>query len=185
MQNLVGALVAAVSLLLGPAGLRADDQAWKELPETVEGYGETPEAAKSVALSKARDAVAQYLAANFPQIRVDLSAKYLERKEIVVQVRGLGVSKQGNDPAIYHVVYRINKLTDQQLGELRDRSRVPWMYQRHREAALVLAGLVLALLALMGYLRLDEATHGYYAGRLLGAAVVLVALAVLALWWWL
>ncbi len=185
MQNLVGSLVAVVSLLLGTAGLRADDQVWRELPETVEGYGETPEAAKSVALSKAKEAVAHYLAANYPEIRVEITVTYLERREIAVLVRGPGVVRQENEPPVYHVIYRLNKLTDQHLSELRERSRVPWMFQRHRQAALVLVGLVLAVLAFMGYLRLDEATHGYYAGRLLSGAVAVVALAVLALWWWL
>jgi len=48
---------------------------------------------------------------------------------------------------------------------------------------LILGGLVLALLVSAGALRLDEATHGYYSGRLFVLAVGFLTLIGSGIWW--
>jgi hypothetical protein len=54
--------------------------------------------------------------------------------------------------------------------------------ERHKLLGRVLAGLVIALVVIAGYLRLEEATRGYYTQMLRLAAVTLVSLAAFALW---
>ena len=127
--------------------------------------------------------VLEYLVSNHPDIRWRPSAEYLQRTEIIVLIRGPSRVDETKEDSLIYVVYRVNRLSARHLANLRDLSRVPWMYQRHRQAALALGGLVLALLVFAGFLRLDEATHGYYSGRLLGTAAGLVVLVSFAIWW--
>jgi hypothetical protein len=185
MRTFAG-LLTAVTLLAGPAGLRADDvpSVSQEWQETVEGVGKTREAAHAAALKEAEAAVSRYLVANYPEIRWNPSGEYLKRTGIATLYRGPN-RVDDLDGSLYHVVYRLNRLNEHHLADLRELSRVPWMYQRHRQAALVLGGLVLSLLVFVGYLRLHEMTHGYYATRLFVVAAGLVALIGYAVWSWL
>ncbi len=186
MRLLAGPLLAVLTLLTGRVPARADDPAHGstgELPDKVEGEGDTREAATKQALLKAREEVWQYLIAKYPDISVKPTAEYLQRSGIVVRIQGPSRADGKNGEGPFHVVYRIQRLTSHHLADLRELSRVPYMGPRHRQAALVLGGLVLALLVFAGYLRLHEATHGYYAGRLLAAAAVLIALVGFAMWW--
>ena len=64
-----------------------------------------------------------------------------------------------------------------------EEARVQEMHERHHQAALVVGGAMLALLLFTGMLRLDEATHGYYSGRLFAVAAILVTLIGFGTWW--
>jgi hypothetical protein len=186
MRLLAASLLAVFTLLAGGVAARAENSARGpvgELRERIEGEGETREAATRQALAKARDEVWEYISAKHPDLTIKPTGEYLQRLGIVVRIQGpdrVG-GKNGDGP--FRVVYRVQPLTSHHLADLRELSRVPYMGPRHRQAALVLGGLVLALLVFAGYLRFDEATHGYYAGRLFTAAAALVALVAFGVWW--
>jgi hypothetical protein len=185
MRTIAGMLLVVVARLAGPAAARADDAppARPEWPAEVRGEGRNPEAATNAALTRAKDAVWQYLVVNYPDISWQPTTEYLRRRlAVCVQRPERADPKDKNSD--FSVVYRVNKLTQHHLAELREFSRAPWMYRRHRQTAVVLGGLVLVLLVCASGLRFDEATHGYYTGRVLGAAAALTALVGYGVWWW-
>ena len=180
MRCLGGSLLTVLALLAGGTAVRADRRAQPDdLPESVKGKGETPEAAMRAALDEARGAFEQYLNARYPEIQARPTVEFLRRTHLVERVAEPYLAQ---DQGRFEVLYRLRRPQESQLDELRERSRLPYMAPRHRQAAVVLGGLVLVLLVLAAYLRLDEATHGYYAGRLFGAAAVLVAVVAYLVW---
>jgi hypothetical protein len=81
------------------------------------------------------------------------------------------------------VVHAKLLITRPQFDKMQDQARQD--VRQHRQVMLfrVLAGLVALLLVLGGYLRLEEATRGYYTGLLRLTAAVLLLFVAAGLWY--
>jgi hypothetical protein len=180
MRLLAGPMLTVAALVAGPLYVRADNPSPPppDLPTTVAGEGDSEAVATNTALEDAHKKVCKYLRAKYPDIEVKPTAEFLQRARIINRIQG--PDRRG---VTWTVSYRVELPTSRLVEELRELSRVPYMGQRHRQAALVLGGLVLALLVLAAYFRLDEATRGYFAGSLLAVAGALIALIGGAVWW--
>jgi hypothetical protein len=155
------------------------------LSEDVPGYGRTPDAAEQVALEKARRLVEAFLRERFAptgwQVPAELvQSDYLQNREVIRKQQVVSQRKDNREEqfvAQYHVEISSNYLHDVQQS-----IRQQIVQHRHLKLARILAGLVALLLVCAGYLRLEEATRGYYTRALRLAAVVLVLLASVGLW---
>jgi hypothetical protein len=79
-----------------------------------------------------------------------------------------------------HAQVRV-EITGRYLQEVQKLAREERMQQRHLLLARVLVGLVALLMVVAGYLRLEDATRGYYTTLLRVAAVGILVLAGLGL----
>ncbi len=118
-----------------------------------------------------------------------LPLEYLTRNRLVHEVDPTAedrswAHKLGKDTKVVRVQLEV---TREQAEDLDKVAREERMEPRHLLLARILAGMVAMILVLGGYLRLEEATRGYYT-LLLRAAAVLVLVAVgaglyLSLYW--
>ncbi len=148
------------------------------------GDGETPEGARAVALERAQQKVEEDLQERFARIGWQppadrLTADYLLQKG-VIQAEGTKEMKVNGEPR-YHAVYRV-EINDSYLAGLQKTAQEQRMVARHWLLARALAGAVVLLLVVFGYLRLEDATRGYYTRLLRLAAVGVMVLAGLGLW---
>jgi hypothetical protein len=199
-------VIAGVLLLVGlrvEGGKRHASKKEKEAAEaaakkevattTAIGYGETKSAARASALREAQDWLRRELSEHlkpewsFPQQKLD---------PVVLEEMGVINFAEAKEPvfvdenvklrAEYEVTLTqkyVDAVTDaarkeyvsEEKGERKDRAMT-----RQGVVFRVLGGLVVMLLVAAGYLRLEEATRGYYTGLLRAAAVGVVLLAALA-----
>jgi hypothetical protein len=145
-----------------------------------EGYGVTDELAEQSALEQAH----VWIAKNLP-LGWSPAPEYLRAKGMVRF--GQRTTRDFDEPRagveVVKVVRATLLITRPQLEEMQDRARQE--VRQHRQAVLfrVLAGLVVLLLVLGGYLRLEEATRGYYTGLLRITAASLLLLVAAGLWY--
>ncbi len=149
----------------------------------VTGYGVDAAKADEQALMKAQERVRELLGEKLgkslrPDMEV-LDPGYLARLE-VVRPAGEPVPVTLKDGDYLEASYRV-RLNDNYLREVARFARHQQMSDRHLIAARVLIGLVVLLLVITGYLRLEEATRGYATTMLRVAAVAVLVVAGLGL----
>ena len=188
--------VAAFVLILGSARLAfsareapSEPEGGKPKAEFVEGHGPTAAKARRVAVENAEKRVEELLGRHFAGRRWEIGQPPLDDGTL----RQTGVLKEVGTPAPSPAVvfndqptfvakYRV-ELTEEYLDKVANHVRHERVWERQGLLARILAGLVVLLLVTAGYLRLDEASGGYFtrALRLAALAVVAVAALVLAL----
>lgn len=157
----------------------------------VDGYGETAEAARKNALEKVIEVVEARLGKKFDSERSIpahlVTPAYLEKMSVIAEDGE--PEKDPNADNALRARYKVN-ITGAYLDTVNSESRKAWMAEerserqervvdRHLSLARVLFGVLAVLLVVTGYLRLEEATKGYYTTLLRMAAIgVLVATAV-------
>ena len=187
----------AVAVLLVPGCARAKEPKHQPVqpaqpavadadPNLVFGRNsEKKETAREIALAKARERVAQALTATYPEVGDWQPSLDDLRKHGLVRSEGQPQRVQVGDEEAWQVVFRVD-VTTPKLQELRKlamhQALLHRLQQRHKSVALVLAAVVALLLVVAGYLRLEEATRGYYTGLLRLGAAALLLLAGAGLW---
>jgi hypothetical protein len=146
-----------------------------------EGYGEGDEDAAQNAVNAAADKVARYLEKQYGETFTEQRLK-----ELPAELKSRGVigeptfeTKELEVTGKVRQAFVDVKLTDQQEQVLRKEALEDRQKGRMHVAGVALAGLMALLLVGGGYLRLEEATKGYYT-TLLRAAALSTLVAVLA-----
>jgi hypothetical protein len=129
---------------------------------TITAYGLSPDKAEEVALNKARDQVRAYLAHLDPPVRWQPEARWID--ENLVKTRTAPQQVASDDPLLDKAFERTLQVEvgPKQYREIVEHDRQECMEQRQLLLARILAAVVALLVAVVGYLRLDEATKGYY-----------------------
>lgn len=156
----------------GPAReLLSDSPIWE-----VEGYGTDVPSAKRNALKQARVQLVTYLESLYGEISWQPTGEYLLQTGIA---HPAGEPREIQSEVVEKAVKVVLQVavTRNQLRDIQNLIREQRVAERHRLTALGLAGAVVLLLVLMGYLRLDELTKGYYTTALRLLALVLVGAA--------
>lgn len=179
-----GLLVGGVrisSTLAGPADPARPLPAPPANPTwTEDGYGRTPQDAEEVALKKAQESVTTFLLKQYGDLGGWMPKPESLREAGVVRPEGSPETVQLDGRQVQHVRVRV-ELTPTYLGQVQEFARAQRIEQRHLVLARVLAGLVVLVVVVAGYLRLEEATRGYYTRLLRLAGVGVLVLAGLAL----
>jgi hypothetical protein len=177
--------LALAALALTPAGAaRADEPVGG--PWTAEGSAKTDFDAEQYALEDAARVVGTYLTQSAPDVEWRPDVAFLRGSGIVQlpgEVRELNLPKSGR---AFEVRLRVCVLPEH-LRKIREADathraerekadRLERVERRQRGAAVGLAAVVLGMLVVAGYLRLEEATRGYSTGLLRAAAVVALVL---------
>lgn len=149
-------------------------------PPTFVGYGLTERDARQHALEQARDWLAAKGSFDWTPPTDYLVRKGLVRwvapdKEELEKARNLKLAGPQEVARMELVI------TAGQAEEIQQVAREARMKERQGLLARVLVGLVVLLVVAGGYLRLEEATRGYYTARLRTAAEVVLALVAAAL----
>jgi len=138
-----------------------------------DGYGASEADARDVALKKAEDSVEEHLKRLYGSKGWKVSADYLRQMQVVRFEKPEEVELTPGQRVVK--VRAVVELTPSYLEAMQGVVRQQRVEQRHLVLARVLAGLVVLLLVGAGYLRLEEATRGYYTTVLRVAALGLVA----------
>jgi hypothetical protein len=147
------------------------------------GKGDTPDHADRAAIEMATNLIKDYLRDSHPDLLGTFPDRYLLKSKMLDR-RGSAKQAIVDGQLSYQVEY-VAEVNTRHLDGLREWPRAQVMQYRHREAAILLGGAVLALVVIGGALRLDTATRGYYSGRLLVTTTVLVAGIGWTAWQWL
>ncbi len=147
---------------------------------TVEGRGKSAEDAEQDALEKAQGQVTTFLTNQNPPLEWAPSLNYVER--LVTKRTPEEPEKYLRDIGVTHQVRLDVELTSHQFDQMRDHDRQLRREHRLFWLAKILAVVVAVLAALAGYLRLDEATKGYYTTWLRLAAVGFAAAVGVGAW---
>jgi hypothetical protein len=169
--------------LFGAAGLARAEEA--EETHTVTGFGTDKKGARANALEEARKLVRQLLpsefgAANWGLDSPAFSAELLREDGVVHELNTVASALPRGEPG-YEAHYRV-KLTPEYIDKVRGMVRAEASQRRQFLVGKVLAGIVVVLLVVSGYLRLEEWSRGYATRLLRLAAVIVLVLAGLALW---
>ena len=150
---------------------------------TVEGFGVTKDAARDFALEKARDVVADYLAERGePGLRPTL--RQLQDLKIVPPADDMEMTErkfEKIDEPMQVAKFDL-RVTEDHVKALRAAARHERVAERQHWMGLGLAAVVSLLLVAIGYLRLEEATKGYYTGLLRLSALGVLALIGFFIW---
>jgi hypothetical protein len=155
---------------------------------TVLGWGENQEQAKEYALEKVRGRVEKYLHSQLPGLEWYPPKEYIhdrllkdppERRKDKDQEVEVGKGE--------HIMgkcweWRVEVTAEDRKDILRH-DREGRVHQRMGLLGKILAGLLVLLSVVAGYIRLDEWTKGYYTGWLRLAAAGIVAAVGTGLWW--
>ena len=151
------------------------------IKEEFKGYGLTQKDAEANALERACD----WLSANSANLGWTPTPEFLREKGMVQfeepTEQEFNVAKEFADGGKMKVVKMQLEITADQAREIQKQARQERMTSRHLLVARVLGGLVCLLVVGCGYLRLEEATKGYYTRLLRLAAVGILLLIVLGL----
>jgi hypothetical protein len=146
-------------------------------------YGKTPEAAKQLALEGARDWVALYLGEQNPPLQWRPDAEYLQQNKMVTfsDPETVRMGEKGHEEEFQQVTATV-EVTNKTFSDIQEQDRKLRAEQRKLVSkdrqtflAKILAGVVATLAAVAIYLRLDDATKGYYSLWLRLGSVALVA----------
>jgi hypothetical protein len=158
-----------------PAG-QGPNPSWVEV-----GYGETPAGAQQMALNVAAESAVHFLREHHPHLGWIPSQAFL-RERGIVRPEGEVEEKTIRDQKVQVAHARV-EITEQSLREIRDRAREErkaqrqqLKVQRHGATGKALGGVVALLVVIAGYLRLEEATRGYYTRLLRATALALLLL---------
>jgi hypothetical protein len=169
----------------GPAPAASGKVAGRQVTfkEAVQGKGQTPDEARTSAVERARYVIAAYLESEFGEANYAPAAGYLHGAQIVPLPQDIEVQQIPTDE--FGRTYRADvkvELTQEQVKEMRAQARQQRVTQRQHWLGLGLAGAVSLLLVAAGYLRLEEATKGYYTGLLRLSALSVLALVGFFIW---
>jgi hypothetical protein len=153
----------------------------------VDGYGPTAAIAKDWAMKHAQERVETLLRERFAADgwkpnEEQLSADYLIRHEVVTPQGEPEPSPGINDNEKAMVARYKVELTPSYLKEVQRLAREQRVQERHLVLARLLGWMVVLLLVVAGYLRLEDMTRGYATTLLRLGAFTLVAVAGAALW---
>lgn len=161
--------------------------------EVAFGYGETKKAARRVALERAQEWIEQEVRGqlkpdwSFPREKLERDA--LEEQGIIKEVKEPAPDE--NAGGAWRAEVQVN-LTQEYVDDVykaarkefvseEKRERLEQVERRRKLLLPLLGGAAVVLLVVTGYLRLEEATRGYYTGVLRAVAIAVVLLAVLTL----
>jgi hypothetical protein len=161
-------------------------QSWTD---TVEGQGPDREVAATIALLRAREALEAYLATQTPRIRHMPSEEFIS-SHLVLKREAKELTESEDHLQKGRNVLRLElQVTDK---DYTDMLVLDWeAYEKTKEARIqdrvfilckIMAGLVASLGAVAGYLRLEEATKGYYTAWLRLAAIGFLGAVGAGLW---
>jgi hypothetical protein len=128
---------------------------------TVTAWGKTPQDGNEVALDKALKEVESYLARQDPPVHWKPSRDWVDRNLVKTRHQEVKVLNDEDLGDGYDVTLKV-EVGPKQYREILERDREERVKQRDLLLARILAGVVALLVAVVGYLRLDEATKGYY-----------------------
>ena len=137
------------------------------------GVAHTGDDAKKLALDEAREKVGEYLAKQDPPIQWRPDANYIERNGMV-EYSDPVPTELGIDKDLQKVTATV-KVTSKVFQDIQDQDRKLRAHDRQSFLGKILAGMVAGLVAIALYLRLDEATKGYYSLWLRLGSAALVA----------
>ena len=129
---------------------------------TVTAWGKTVQDGNEVALDRAREEVEDYLARQSPPVHWKPSRDWVDKN--LVKTRHPEPKDHDEEPLLgqgYDVTLKV-EVGPKQYREILENDREQRVQQRALLLARILAGVVALLVAVVGYLRLDEATKGYY-----------------------
>jgi hypothetical protein len=154
-----------------------------EFEAKAEGYGVQQEDATEDAVKDACHKIQEYLASKYGEKFTPTEAE-LKAKQIVGQPEfetadNLTLTQEAARKPVIKAVVPV-KISAEQVKEFREEARKVRVGGRMKTTGVILAGLIALLLVGGGYLRLEEATKGYYT-TLLRVAAVTVLGAILAL----
>jgi hypothetical protein len=159
-----------------PATVRAVKGPIKLLArEEFTGYGSTVKDAEASVLEQAQDWLNEHVDVGWKP-----SADYLRQKGLVHF--GEPAEETLEHAGHVYVVKGQLEVNSTQAEEMRQVARGQRMVQRHLVFARILGGLVCLFVVAGGYLRLEEATRGYYTTLLRLAALTVLALVGVGLW---
>ncbi len=149
---------------------------------TAEGWGETTADARRDALTKAHSQFLEGVRNLNPPVQWRPSADYLDR-HLHQRLHWEEDTRTLGDPVgrVEHVMLTVN-LTDQDRQEIRQLDQQVRREGRLLFLAKILAGVLVFLAAVAGYIRLDEWSKGYYSGWLRLGAASLIGAAGAAVW---
>jgi hypothetical protein len=147
------------------------------------GIGTTTDEAEADALKHACDQVSKFLAEQegdtnwrpTPSFLRDFKAYRLLGKPEKIP---FAIPGEGENFRVKLVV----ELTPDVLGRMQQMVREQRMGERQRIAARTMAGILAVLVVLFGYLKLEDATKGYYSALLRLAALAVLIMTALGLW---
>jgi hypothetical protein len=166
---------------------RAAPQVVEKPPEevVVTGYGATDIAARARALELAQEKVEELLAIRYGELGWRpsgdlLDPETLEQFKVIEEEGKLTPVVLDGDKGM-SARYKV-RLTPTYLKKVEKEARQDRVGDRHLVLARPLGGALAVLLVVVGYLRLEEATRGYYTKMLRLAAFVVLAIAGAGLW---
>jgi len=183
MILLASTIRVSLSVASGPPA--SPRRAVERKENVVDGYGPTPDAARERALENAQERVKTLLLDRFGNRGWTLAPAQLDTDYLlesgVVQEQGEPEPTKGVAEGAIVARYKV-ELTRHYLEEVQRVAHGQRVQERHLVLARVLAGLVVLLLVVAGYLRLEDMTRGYATQLLRVSAFTLVALAAGVLW---
>ena len=149
----------------------------------VDGFGETDDDARARALENACDRVADFLAVEYGETTFKPSPRDLQRLNIVPITKEVEVSVivLENLGPTQKATLLVNLLPED-VKKLREQARQQRVQERQHGLGIILSGVIALLLVAVGYLRLEEATKGYYTGLLRLSALGTLLLTGLFIW---
>jgi hypothetical protein len=180
--------LAALAVRVGFAGAEDHPPTHPAPGETTnlvigEGYHESEDAiAEKRAVDDALDKLAKNLNERFGEHDWNLTAEYLRQHGVNLNVVTVEPVKILPEEPPYRAKEARVELTSKFLGDMQEQVRSERSKTRQFVLARVLVGLVVVLLTVMGYLKLEEATRGYYTLLLRLAVAGILATTVLSLW---
>lgn len=152
--------------------------------EVVGDFQTTTDAARSDALAKAAVELTAYLLDQFPDLHFRPSADFLAAHQMVDNppFEQASVEQFQDAPTMYRQKVTV-ELRDDHLRRIFEADRRERSRERLQFAGRILGGILIGLTALLGYLRLDDWTKGYFSAILIVTAI-LTSLVGFAVWWW-
>lgn len=153
--------------------------------DVVDGYGETEDKARKLALERAQKRVRELLVERFRQTswqprEEQLDTEFLARHGVVTK-RGEPEAAPLMGEKMLVARYQVG-LTESYLSEVIRQARSEKVQERHLLLGRVLAGILAVVLVAAGYLRLEEMTRGYATQLLRALAIGLLTLVGAGLW---
>jgi hypothetical protein len=177
------ALCVLAGSVQAPCSLASKPAAGPKTPlisEDFKGYGLTPKDAESDALRNACDWLAEHSGLGWTPTPEFLREKGMINFDKPTEEE-FKVAKDFADGGKMKVVKMRLTVTADQAREIQKQARQERMQSRQWLALLGLGGMACLLAVVGGYLRLEEATKGYYTRRLRLTAIGIVLLVLLAL----
>jgi hypothetical protein len=159
----------------------APDAAFKQ---NVEGFGETEDDARNGAIEKAVEKVADYLKEKHHETDYKPSPGFLQEHKMIPPTGDIPVTNNPirDLPNMKKATLEV-RVSDENVKLMQEEARQQRVAQRQHWLSVGLAGFIALLLVGAGYLRLEEATKGYYTGLLRVTALTFLGAAAGAIWY--